>query len=311
VIIRIAAEPAVFDPSAYRAPDLQAAHTRLLDLWREVGAVSCPRREDVEKLPQNLRKRWEKALLRDRLFSEATYRRLGESLTLGDALAIEGIELACLSPPRADKWEVYGDDRCSFRSQDGKVEVCSISVCDRSEVAREARRKASEPISEGMTPQKVWEERFSRLVSFCKQSAIVMDRYGFEQPDGLRFVLDRLTDDLAQTVSVEVYGAVDSNEVLVSFNQLRGEFDGRWSNRGGTLSFYPTEGSFFGRVRGRHDRYIRFDRTVCSIGRGIVVFGRASKHTTFQMVPIDEETRDHEKRLREAQRHPLLPTRQV
>lgn len=305
MIIRIAAEPAVFEPSEYAAPHLTAAHDRLLELWREVGAVCRPMPEDTSRLPQGLRKRWEKALMKERSFVSDAHDRLRQSGTLEHVVAIEGIELACLSPARAASLRVFTEDRCSFRQAGRGVEVCSISECDQASVAKDARRLAREPIREGNTPEEIWSERFSGIITFCQLSATVVDRYCFKNR-GIDFVLERLLQSLPRTANLDVYGAVEDADTGSSYRRVKKEFESRWLNRSGTITFFPRTGDAFKRVR--HDRYIRIDRSVCSIGTAVEVFAgtRAWRYTTFQMVPVDEETRVHETRLRTAAPPPLV-----
>jgi len=145
-----------------------------------------------------------------------------------------------------------------------------------------------------------------------------MDRYCFTSRDnvsGIRFILDRLTNDLPPTVSVDVHCAFDLDgdrplekieldKKIRIFREIKEEFRHRWVGRAGELSFFPRDGGLFKQVR--HDRYVRFDRTVCSIGVGVMVFGGASRYTTFQMTPIDEETLQHERRLGEGPYPPFL-----
>jgi hypothetical protein len=298
LIIRIAAEPAGFDQGRFAAGELPPAHRRLLDLWREVGTLAEPRRSDVEALPQNVRKWWLKAVKRERLLSGEAAIRLGEAATLDAAQVIGGIDLACLSPDRAAQWGVFNAKRSSYQVSNAAIELCSISHCDQSSVAKEARRKARAPIRAGQTPTAVWDERFQPIVSCCLRQVVVMDRYCLADARGLRFVLDRFCVDLPETASVDVYSSVDTPEARTAHSQLVEEFRPRWAKRGGSLRFIVASGSSFGSIR--HDRYIRVDHTVCDIGRGLAIFWDPSvqQETSFHMRPESEETQTIEERLR-------------
>jgi hypothetical protein len=265
---------------------LRAQHMRLLELWRDFGTLiyggpdfcSSELFAAFNRLPQDLRKRWQEALERHRHRAVSGWRALDQARSLAEVVVLRShIELACLEQQR------YGHIAGAIQPDQmdqSPVELCSLDHIDQTNRFCGARQLARQAIAEKTDINRLWTERFARLVEQTKL-VVVVDRYAVvrhwhfdrkKQRSGLEFLLAELHACRRRRRTVIIYAAADktgaaSDGELAASVQHTVQSLGRGAVQEVQLFIGPDK--LFG-AKAR-DRYLRFDRAVCELGHGLEV----------------------------------------
>ena len=284
-------------------------HRRLLVNWRDHGVLVCPEespdtsrlKHKIEAMPQTVRKLWQEAFRRNRKtivrFCLPNLETLFEIERVRDFVG--KANLLCLEHTKADLLA----DMAGLDGYDGKfhppgieIEVVRFGDSDQSESFLQARQFANRPIAEGERVDDVWRERFAPFLDSYQHGALV-DKYALIEHD--RFVhkddkrvksgIYRLLGELGaheMKHSFKIIAATDplakqSHEYFVSLlTELLKEV-----NKGGIrrLEFFGLDERAFGRIY--HDRFLRFEKNICALGRGIDVLSgdRVNKMCDFSI----------------------------
>lgn len=218
---------------------------------------------------------------------------------------LQGIaDLVTLSEFTADLLGIAPDD-ISQKLCDDSLEVVRLTQIDQSERFRKADHMARSRIETGVSVLDAWNERFA---PFCRhsQQITIVDRYaGDSHAQGLNG-LNRCLSEIDRcaskaTVSILTGDAEEKNfskaEIMESLVTLAKEKKSRGGVRAVRLSVGSDELFKGGRrsvfPEGAHDRYIRFDNSVVSLGLGVSVFsGRTvEKFSTFQLAEFTDDER--------------------
>ncbi len=269
------------------------AHRRLIMNWRDHGVLVCPEESadtfklehKINKMPQRVKKLWQEAFRRNRKtlvrFCLPDLETLYEIERVRDFVG--KANLLCLEHTKADLLA----DMAGLGEYDGKfhppgieIEVVRFGDSDQSESFIQAKQFANRPIAEGEQVDNVWRERFAPFLDIYKHGALV-DKYALIEHDRIihkddkssKSGLFKLLSELGSHEtphSFKIISATDplnsqTQEYFVSLlTQLLNEV-----NRGGIrrLEFHALNKIAFSGVY--HDRFLRFEKTICTLGRGI------------------------------------------
>lgn len=260
--------------------NLEAAHDRLLSLWRRLGVLMIDQNllRVIRELPQALRKDWKASLVSNRTTRiPDNWKGFGSVSSSIDLLILkERIDLACLKDARAECVGLSkGSTSCMLN--DTEFEICRFADADQSRAFKGAVFLAEEGILTGIPINKLWKDRFSKLSQFAKHVAVV-DRYAVKElcrdnrknKSGLWNLVNFLNSD-SQDSSVTIFSTISDDltraEVQESLNEL---FQGTKLVGIRELTIRLGKEHIF--KKEVHDRWIRFDNTVCEIGIGLSVF---------------------------------------
>ncbi len=206
------------------------------------------------------------------------------------------MDLVCLDETRA---ELLGlaESEVSFFTPPVGPEVVRFDSLDAARVSLEMVSISEQPIQRGRKVSDVWKERF-RLLASVSKFVIVVDRYAGEnlckKSDGLaRFI--RELDGAGKSCQLAIFtaskdfSAAQIAKAIQSINLARGGVREIEVNILDDRDMGVTA----------HDRFVRFDETVCEIGTGVEVFNGTTVYRdasfSFKMGDAHRET---EKRLR-------------
>lgn len=274
---------------------LVPAHERLLYLWARLGVLMLDSnvKNAVQGLPQSLRKAWKTALSVNRVESIPVNWKGFSEVSSGVDLVIlnERVDLACLEDRKADCVGVPSA-KVSCQPEGLVFEVCRFACADQSNAFKGARYLADEGILKGTLIEEIWDKRFSKLARLCKHVTVV-DRYAVKEmcegtgidQSGLENFLCFLGRQSYQ-YSTRIYAAKcsDMTETAIRGSVARlFESINRNIFRQLTICLVE-ERTFKARI---HDRWIRFDNTVCEIGIGVSLFkgNVARSASTFTAKP--------------------------
>jgi hypothetical protein len=229
-----------------------------------------------------LRKLWEKAIFMNRTSIFNSPRGCLARVENLDDLRVfrRHLDLACLDEVRASLLGMP-EDAVSFLPEDLDLEVCRLDLADRSKAFGKSRRLSKEDIASGRKVDEVWQERFSALAEFSRHITL-LDRYSMHnhklclkkrQPSGLRKLVTQLgragrKRSLTVCCSDKNGSETEAKDLLMDVVMSM--------NQGGLASanlFVASEDFFSAHV---HFRYLRFDRTICSLDTGIEVLAGTS-----------------------------------
>lgn len=271
------------------------ASKRLIMNWKDHGVLVCLEESlsasklinKVETLPQNVRKMWQEALRHNR--HTIVRFRLPDIETLDEIARIRDFvgkaNLLCLENTKADLLA----DMAGLNGYEGRfhppgieIEVVRFGDSDQSESFIQARQFANRPIMEGERVDNVWRERFAPFLDIYKHGALV-DKYALIEHDeiihkdnkNIRSGIYKLLSELGSHEIPHCFKIIAATNVLKKqsheyfeslLTQLFNEV-----NRGGIrrLEFYGLDERAFSHVY--HDRFLRFQKTICTLGYGINV----------------------------------------
>lgn len=301
------------EPEAVRAgseanASILAQHHQFLQKWSHLGVFVRPYDDEdglieiVKALPQRFRTRWQKVLKHARtsrgpdgwqglkdIENESNINSLREHINL--AIVDEATATLYLEIPEAEHNRMLAPSG---------IEVCKFNSVSLSDTFFRAESTARDDIRQGERISDVWNQRFRSLAKYARHVAIV-DRYALTDGPGLsgfeRFVkeLDGNCDKASLTVYSSAFNARDVDQASAAVVALRKQL-----SRGGV------QGIFLYLIPDRrfeliHDRYIRFDHSVCELGEGVSVMGsrngRVYRSCSFNFKNLLPSHREKEKML--------------
>jgi hypothetical protein len=278
-------EPDVFQPSGGDRLGWIASHERLLKTWGKFGVLVLPTKQGeiaavIGKLPPDLRMQWQKALqstfFRKKICADLDSREVFETIEKLVALKNE-VNVACLEDTRASCLGIE-DDMLSRMIEDGNFEICRLESVDRTRFFREETELWDTMIYAGTKRNDIWEKRFYPLAVYTKNIAVI-DRYCllhheehfFQGGAGVKFFLKKLSQ--IKSFSISVFTSEASNrglDVKRATENLKRTVSAIAFPPGTSLHLHVVPDRVFGRVA--HDRFVRFDTVITSIGSGLRIF---------------------------------------
>lgn len=288
------------DTEALISYDDMNAHRRLIMNWRDHGVLVCPEESadtfrlehKINKMPQRVKKLWQEAFRRNRKtlvrFCLPDLETLYEIERVRDFVG--KANLLCLEHTKADLLA----DMAGMDGYDGKfhppgiaIEVVRFGDSDQSESFIDARQFGNRPIAQGERVDDVWRERFAPLLDIYKHGALV-DKYALIEHDDISYKDDKtirsgifkLLSELGSHEIPHYFKIIAATNVLKK--QSHEYFESMLTkllkevNRGGIrrLEFYGLHERAFSHVY--HDRFLRFEKTICTLGYGINVLTGAT-----------------------------------
>ena len=288
MLVQFAIERQAIDNSATPAHIM-----RLLDQWERFGILVYPRRGDpalgntMSGLAPTARKLWKTAwakVLKNNGNAYRWVRRNGPAFEWSKVDSPEALasahhefEVAVLEESRAADLEVPDGEsrRC------GKVEGIRLRDVDVSEEFSKSTKLGSASIDPGDSIKDIWSGRFRRFAAHSRQ-VVVVDQYAVRNNnlDGILRLL-RLLDGDARRCRVTIYSCLGqrgggSDRVERRIKAEAAGLSGRGVASVDVRLFCHEDFKVYA-----HDRHLRFDNGVFSIGRGMRVFNyRRTKEAT-------------------------------
>ena len=288
----------------------RAIHRRFLDFWLQSGILIADKDfpdivSAIERLPQDLRKRWE-TVLRMRKFRSGNpnWLPLNQLSTTTQIHHYCGkATLLALDEVRAMETGVPSDE-CSILLGNPPVELCRFDCVDQSKSLELAKKIASDPIRANQKVSLLWKERFLSLAKHADANVTIIDRYAGERHllrrdglSGLRRFLMGVDAGMTGRI-VDVFTAsIDrsATDILTSTQSLASNL-----RQGGIseIRIHIVPNADFSRIA--HHRYVRFGSFVCSLDVGLEVFEGENvfRDCPFSMRQFDDTARDCESSLR-------------
>jgi hypothetical protein len=291
-------EPDAFEPIGGNQPGWVAAHERLLQIWGRFGVLVLPANGAaiaalLAKLPQALRSKWQAALksafyrkkICQTLDSPGIFEHIDKLVTLKN-----DVNVACVEETTA---MCFGIDHDMFsRVIDEVFEICRLEAIDQTRFFREEAELWDKMVYSGARRVDVWEKRFRPLAINARNIAII-DRYSLlhherlfvEGGGGLRFFLRMLGQiGLEAHFSINVFASDvpdDGLDVSRAVANLQKTANAITFPIQTSLHLHVVPDQVFGKVA--HDRFLRFDAVVTSIGNGLTIFERDVCDSNFYL----------------------------
>ena len=266
-----------------------------MTVWERFGILVYPDlnvvSNQIKRLPPGgARRLWEVAWRRVRnnryhyrhsyaVEDEFTFSSINEPHQLAQR---HEFEVAALEETRA------GDGFLEIPEGEGKLfgDVEGVRLCeiDQSQKFGHSHRRSQELVRTNKSVEILWQERFQRFAAFS-QSVVIFDRYAVRDDDagniqGLFRFLDFLDRD-SNGCDLTVYSSVASGSSIdTEVPSIKSKFESKVDGFNGR-GIKRLEVRLFRDDRFRrpgHDRHIRFDDNVFSIGIGTELF----RHQTVQ-----------------------------
>lgn len=304
------------DPEALPLPGLDAGvrlavHRRLLKRWRRQGVLvhPGPRLSEsrlmaaIHALPVDLRKLWKETLTAAWRLPATALMEFSEVERAEDLRPLKDVvHLACLDETRALCVGLPPGQPCT-RLPLIDVEICRLESVDATEAFERADALGEGWVEAGVRVADLWADRFARAARHAR-NVVVVDRYAAQNhvstpTSGLRRLLVNLDGD-ARAANVRIYSqAPERNEVEAVERAVDSTI--RELARGGVSEVRLLLVPFDSFEHLAHDRYVRFDDKVCSIGTGLEVLERDTvrRRASWHLVLHDRVTRTAEERLRD------------
>jgi hypothetical protein len=309
MLVRFALEPEAVDVKDGASPEDLARHHAFLKKWHDLGELLestgdfSVLQKAIKAMPLRFRSRWQKAMRHARRRpAPAHWHGLVDPTSTDDLTPLQGeADVALVDPVSATLCFGVPEAEPSHISEKLGLEICRFSCVQSSTAFEEAEETARRGIREGERTADFWRDRFSRLAESC-QTVTIVDRYAVKPGaafDGLlRFMkeLDRSASGGRLTLFSSVETPTEEQEVVRQLRNAR-----KQQRQGGisTLVLYVAAADDFKKV---HDRYVRFDESVCEMGVGVEVLGSRSgkvfRNCSFTLKPLDQEHRAIEASLR-------------
>ena len=285
MLVKFALEPDAIDNST-----TQACNNRLIEVWERSGILVYP---DPQAIPDRIRElppqpqgRWQRTWARVLRYPH----HFRSSLSLDENFNFSGItephqlaqqhefEVAVLEEARALELDIQEGEGKLFGDVEG-VRLCDV---DQSQKFQHSRRRSEEIVRINKSVEDLWQERFQRFAQYSR-NVVIFDRYAVRDDDnqniqGLFRLLDFLDRD-ADGCDIVIYSSPDpSGNVDSEVESSKGRLESKATelNSGGVRSL---EVRLFRDDRFRrpgHDRHIRFNDNIFSIGIGVELFRHAS-----------------------------------
>jgi hypothetical protein len=281
-------EPDVFESNGGNQAGWVASHERLFQMWGKFGVLVLPPKGEIiaamiAKLPQPLRDKWQTALksmqFRKKICSDLDTQGVFE--TVENLVALRNdVNVACLEETRAICFGI-DHDMLSRVIEDENFEICRLESVDQTRFFREEVELWDRMVYSGTKRADVWDKRFRPLAKYAKSIAII-DRYCllrheqlfFQGGAGLSFFLRKLNQtghDKQFSINMFASDALDYGlDLSRATANLAKTVASIAFPTGTSVNLHVMPDRVFGKVA--HDRFIRFDAVVTSIGNGLQIF---------------------------------------
>jgi hypothetical protein len=302
-----------------------ANHIRFLDAWMRHGVLVLSNANDgltrtIDAIPEACRKIWQVAL------KSGKFRKISAEFVGPDTLfespssviACSGtVDLVCLEDTRA-VLNFLDDGECSKILLNDTLEVCRFDCADQSRSFVTQRKIWDQPIYIGESRKAIWASRFSGLSLHARHISIVdryagkalLEKHSTGQLCGLTRYLQLLNKmDCSGTKkrSLSVYVSdicADPVQLEVYLRKIASSYGENLAS----LHLYIGNDHLFSKVA--HDRFLRFDALITSIGRGVSIFEDDPCTANFACGLMLDTSGDFEKNvervLRSASDHRLI-----
>ena len=295
----------------------KASHARFIELWLKYGVLvtnssgGCISK-NISNIPEACRKIWELALKSDK------FRKTSESLgdanaTLSSEESIKAwlgkIDLVCLEETRAELDFVDDGGHAKYIIPNS-LEVCRFDCADQSNSFKIQKEIWDRHIHPGETLRDVWTRRFVGLVRYSRYISIV-DRYAgkmiIEKTNRgekcgllkLLYLIDSVSDTKMKKKVINLY----TSDTEVDLQKLKETLGIAVKTYGRNLASFRV---FVGEDRAfrilAHDRFLRFDGLVTSVGRGTALFENPEISSTYSCSLSPDIDGDFEAKIEKALR---------
>lgn len=305
--------PFAIEPEAYKAverydlADKKILIKPLLAFWRNHGVLLVPTGNEWDEWVSNLDP-YQRGLLMDAYKEDRKYRRKNTGEIRWDSLQTDADIAGCgdslnvgmvvLEPTRAT---VLGLPAGAYCLHCGQVEITLWHYVGETCVATGLHELAQKRIRPQDTREAIWEQRLRDYAEYSRH-VVIADPYavrGISRTDkpstALPFLLERLMGSERKNrkaLNVSVFSTYDDRNPDDSFYKIKSDIENFCSSRivrsssVKKIDFYLlSEGAF-------HDRWLRFDSNVITLGHGLTVLERYARRqsdsTEFELK--DDET---------------------
>ena len=298
MLLKFALEPDAIDNST-----TQACNNRLIQAWERFGVLVYPNPRDasitaiIANLHQAPQRRWQRTWAqvlrhpgryRYSPMSGAGEFDFSDMQEPGDLAQVDEFELAVLEETRALELDIPEGEGKLFGDVEG-VRLCDV---DQSQKIQHSRRRSEEIVRIGKSVEDLWQERFQLFAQYSR-NVLIFDRYAVRDDDnqniqGLFRLLEFLDRD-ANGCEIVIYSSPDpSRNVAEEVGSTRSALESKAAelNDNGIESL---EVRLFRDDRFRrpgHDRHIRFNDNIFSIGIGVELF----RHSTVEQATDCSQT---------------------
>ena len=303
MLIKFAIETDAIDDST-----TQACANRLMTIWESFGILVYPDSEaisnQIKQLPPGRSRRlWEVAwrrVSRNRRHYRHSYEADDDfafsSINEPHLLAQRGeFELAVLEETRASVLGISEEESGKFFGDVEGVKLCEV---DQSQKFQHSLQRSQEIVRIDKSVEDLWQERFQRFAEYS-QNIVIFDRFAVRDDanqniSGLFRLIDLLDRD-ASGCNITIYSSPDPNinqhaAIESVRNNLQSKFGGLNGNGIGSVEARLFLDRKF-RLPG-HDRHIRFDDNIFSIGIGVELFRfgnvRQAMHCAQTVLELDK-----------------------
>ena len=284
MLVKFALEPDAIDNST-----TQACNNRLIQAWERFGVLVYPNPRDsfikaiIANLRQGPQRRWQRTWAqvlrhprRFRYSSEFDADDFAFSDIEGprDLAQRHEFEVAVLEETRALELDILDGDGKFFGNVEG-VKLCDV---DQSQKFQLSYQLSQEIIRINKPVDDLWQERFQRFAEYS-QNIVIFDRFAVRDDanqniSGLFRLIDLLDRD-ARGCNITIYSSPDPNiNQQAAVESIRNNLQSKSGGLNGS-GIRSVEVRLFldriFRVPG-HDRHIRFDDNIFSIGIGVELF---------------------------------------
>ena len=317
MLIKFVVDPVGMDMKWLDAPLRNGAHRSLTRFWKQNGVLALA--EDdvaqselsrcIDQLPPDARRCWQEALTHEdhfRVVKNETYAAVLTSAETRDQacqVPKQAVDLLCADPVRAVDLGVQVEQASVLL--ENEVEVVRIDCVGEAKRVRDARELASKPVESGERVLDVWRSRFERLAAYSNQVCVV-ERYALQnyannrESSGLLRVLNNLLGHpRLKKVSIFVADRSELNaHALPGMEETAIELLERCKPGPATIEVVLVSDKDFGCIK--HDRYLRFDQSVCALGTGLETLTgeRLWRGTEFALREFQNADRECENLLR-------------
>ena len=322
MLVKFALEPDTIDNST-----TQACNNRLIREWERFGVLVYPNPRDasiaaiIANLRQGPQRRWQRTwaqvLRHPHRYRYSPMSGSGEfafsnMLEPIDLAQVDGFEVTVLEETRALELDIPDGEGKMFGDVEG-VRLCDV---DQSQKFQHSYQLSQEIIRINKPVNDLWQERFQRFAQYSR-NIVIFDRYAVRDDSnrnihGLFRLLDFLDRD-ANGCDIVIYSSPDpSRNVAAEADSIRSALESKAAdlNNGGIKSF---EVRLFRDDRFRrpgHDRHIRFDDNIFSIGIGVELFRHSSvqQATDCTQTVLDLDKPEYRERRLDSDRNAHIAT---
>lgn len=289
MVVRFLIDPDALDSDVIDQARSHADHNRLFCEWKRYGVMIMPTdfstvKTKIEKMPVEQRKQWQIALKDDR-FRKAEWNDNSAEHVLADVAAIkstkDAFDLVCLENTKVFCFGIPESNISAFLKDD--IEICRYDCTDQSASFKKQRDIWNSLVLTGDSVEEVWKKRFLGLTRFGRKISIV-DRYSLKNT--LENFSNGIFSDLESMLKlvssaggpkkkiINMYASdcktkdfcIEKVRALEIMEKICRTYYGKIAS----FHLHLAPDAVFQTVA--HDRFIRFDGVVTSIGKGISLF---------------------------------------